>query len=83
MTHPGSKFTLLRASFTLLVVSSLLLIPNLPFMSWRVAATDVLQKRTGNPEPGKPQATIANLDKVRAEKPGVPEVPMPIRSTIP
>ena len=59
MTHPSSKSALLRASFTLLVVSSLVILPSLPFMSWRAAATNAWQRpneRTGNPKPGKPDA---------------------------
>ena len=86
MTRPGSKSALLRGSFTLLIVSSLVIIPSVPLMSWRAAATNALQhqnERMGNPKPGKPDATLPNLDLVRAEKPSVREVPIPIRSTVP
>jgi YD repeat-containing protein len=86
MTHPSSKFALVRGSFTLLFVSSLVIIPSLPFMNWRVATTNAWQRqneRMGNPKPGKPEATLPNLETIRVERPGVPEVPIPIRSTIP
>jgi YD repeat-containing protein len=86
MTRPSSKSALLRGSFTLLVLSSLVIIPNIPFLSWRAAAINGLQQqseRMGNPNPGKPEATLPNLDAVRAERPSVREVPIPIRSTIP
>jgi hypothetical protein len=55
-------------------------------MSWRAAATNAWQRqneRTGNPKPVKPDATLPNLDTVRAERFSVPEVPFPIPSTIP
>jgi hypothetical protein len=74
MPRPSSKLALLRGSLILVVVSSLVIIPSAPFMSWRAAATNTLQdqnERKGNPIPGKPQATLPNLDTMRAEKPSV------------
>lgn len=86
MTRPTSKYALLHSSFTMVVVSSLVIVPSVPFMSWPAGATNALERqneRMGNPKPGKPDATLPNLDSVRAERPGVPEVPIPLPSTIP
>ncbi len=86
MTRPSSKLAPLRASFTLLIVASLAILPNVSFMSRRATASTALEdqnERKGNPKPGKPEATLPNLDTVRTEKPSVRETPMPIPSTIP
>jgi len=86
MTRPKSKLALPRGSLTLVVLASLVIIPNVSLMSWRAAATTALQdenERRGHPKPGKPEATLPNLDTVRAERPSVREIPIPIPSTIP
>src|SRR5215217_8570231 len=83
MTRPTSKFALLRSSFSLLLVSSLVILPNVSFAT-RAAVTKALQdqhERSGNPKPGKSEATLPNLDVVRAER-IMRETPIPIPSTI-
>jgi YD repeat-containing protein len=84
MTRPS--FALLRGSLTLLVASLLVLLPNMPFMTRQATATSASQpqnERKGNPKPGKPEATLPNLDTVRAERQRARETPIPIPSTIP
>ena len=57
------------------------MIPSAPFLTRGASLTE--DQRLGNPQPGKPEATLPNLDTVRREKPTVREVPLPIPSTIP
>jgi hypothetical protein len=75
-----------RILFALTIVTSLLLIPYVPFVQ-RSGAQSLQersedQRREGNPKPGKPEATLANLDTVRSQRPVERELPAPIPSTM-
>src|SRR5437867_3132334 len=73
-----------RISLALLIAITLLLIPNAPFLihgeAW--VQRQGQDRRDGHPKPGKPEATLPNLDTVRNETPVERELPMPIPSTI-
>ncbi|HEY6803887.1 MAG TPA: hypothetical protein VI306_09940 [Pyrinomonadaceae bacterium] len=69
------------------IVISLLLIPNAPFMVHGKAVNLQQERseparRTGQPKPGKPEATLPNLDTTRTARPVEREVQAPIPSTM-
>jgi YD repeat-containing protein len=69
------------------IVVSLLLLPNAPFMghgkAWNLEQErSETTLRTGQPKPGKPEASLPNLDTMRTARPVEREVQAPIPSTV-
>jgi hypothetical protein len=66
------------------MVGSLLLLPNATFVVHGGAQQGVSQdhRRNGNPKAGKPEASLANLDTLRNQRPVERELPPAIPSTM-
>ena len=78
--------TSLRIAVVSLLTIALLLIPQTPLLirgeAWSLTPGQSQQRREGNPRPGRPEATLKNLDAIRNETPAPRELPLPIPSTI-
>ena len=77
------KIPYVRIFLAFSIVISLLLLPNAPFMIYGKAwglqqERSGPARRTGQPKPGKPEATLPNLDAMRTARPVEREMQAPI-----